>query len=44
MTKEEAIEYVEKVLYGWNDWHSHHKKLTEAIEILLEEVKKSDNS
>lgn len=40
MTKEEAIDYIEKVIFGWSGWHTHHKKLTEAIEVLLEEVRK----
>ena len=40
MTKQEAIEYIELVLANWTNWHCHHKKLIEAIEVLLEEVKK----
>ena len=39
MTKSEAIEYLEKILENWTNWHCHHKKLIDAIEILLEEVK-----
>lgn len=39
MTKHEAIEYLEYVLENWNNWENHHKKLCEAIEILLGEVK-----
>lgn len=40
MTKKEAVEYLEKVLDNWNNWHNHHKKLIDAIEVILEEVKK----
>lgn len=40
MTKQEAIEYAEKVLANWTNWHSHHKRLMDAIEILVEESKK----
>ncbi len=39
MTKSEAIEYLENILENWTNWHCHHKKLIDAIEILLEEVK-----
>ena len=39
MTKQEAIEYLEHVLDNWTTWHSHHKKLIDAIEVLLEVVK-----
>jgi hypothetical protein len=39
MTKHEAIEYLEQVRNNWTNWHCHHKKLIDAIEILLEEVK-----
>jgi hypothetical protein len=40
MTKSEAIEYLEYILENWNTWESHHKKLCEALEILLEELGK----
>ena len=40
MTKQQAIEYLEQVMENWNTWHDHHKKLVDALEILLEEVKK----
>lgn len=40
MTKQEAIEYLEKILENWNIWRGHHEKLVSAIEVLLEEVKK----
>ena len=39
MTKSEAKEYLKQVLENWNNWHSHHKKLIDAIEVLLEEIK-----
>lgn len=39
MTKQEAIEYLEKVLENWITWRTHHERLCQAIEILLEEVK-----
>ena len=39
MTKQEAIEYLEHILETWSSWEGHHKKLCEAIEIVLEEVK-----
>ena len=39
MTKQEAIEYLEKVLTEWVNWHSHHTRLVEAIEVLLEKTK-----
>ena len=44
MTKQEAIEYLEKVLDNWAAWQDHHHKLVDAIEILLEVVKNDDNS
>lgn len=40
MTKQEAIEYLEKVKAEWVNWHTHHTRLVEAIEVLLEEVKR----
>lgn len=40
MTKKEAIEYLEQVLDRWTSWHDHHHKLVDAMEVLLEEVKK----
>ena len=40
MTKQEAIAYIEQVLVNWTNWHCHHKKLIDAIEILLEEIQK----
>ena len=36
----DAIEYLEKVLDNWTNWHNHHKKLVDAIEVVLEELKK----
>jgi hypothetical protein len=39
MTKQEAIEYLEKVLDTWGIWREHHEPLCRAIEVLLEEVK-----
>jgi Txe/YoeB family toxin of Txe-Axe toxin-antitoxin module len=39
MTKQDAIDYLEKVLDNWSSWHDHHKKLVDAIEVLLEEIK-----
>jgi Txe/YoeB family toxin of Txe-Axe toxin-antitoxin module len=39
MTKSEAKEYLEQVLENWSSWHDHHKKLVDAIEVLLEEIK-----
>ncbi len=36
---QDAIEYLEKVLDNWTNWHCHHKKLIDAIEILLKEIK-----
>lgn len=35
----DAIEYLEKVLDNWSSWHNHHKKLVDAIEVLLGEIK-----
>lgn len=40
MNKQEAIEYLEMVLENWTNRHCHHKKLIDAIEVLLEELKK----
>ncbi len=40
MDKQEAIEYLEMVLENWTNWQCHHKKLIDAIETLLEEMKK----
>ena len=39
MTKQKAIEYLEKVIQNWNTWRVHHEPLCQAIETLLEEVK-----
>lgn len=39
MNKQEAIEYLEKVLENWITWREHHETLCQAIEILLGEVK-----
>lgn len=38
MDKHEAIEYLEYILENWNTWATHHEKLCQAIEILLEEI------
>ena len=43
MTKQQAIEYLEKVVENWNTWRRHHEPLCNAIEILLEEVKNEDD-
>lgn len=43
MTKDQAIEYLEKVLENWTNWHCHHKNLIEAIEVLLEVINGSEN-
>ena len=43
MTKEQAIDYLEKVLSDWNTWRVHHEPLCKAIEVLLEEVNKDEN-
>ena len=37
---QEAVEYLEKVLDNWGNWHEHHKKLVDAIEVLLEVMKR----
>ena len=39
MTKQQAKEYLEKVLENWGTWRNHHEPLCQAIEILLEEFK-----
>lgn len=39
MTKQQAIDYLEKILENWITWRDHHETLCQAIEILLEEVK-----
>jgi hypothetical protein len=39
MNKKEAIEYLEHILETWSAWENHHKKLCDAIEIVLEDVK-----
>lgn len=39
MDKQEAIEYLEKVINTWTTWVTHHDLLVEAIKVLLEEVK-----
>ena len=38
MDKQQAIEYLEKVLENWNSWRDHHEPLCKAIEVLLEVV------
>lgn len=43
MTKQEAIEYLEKVVSDWGVWCEHHEPLCRAIEVLLEEVNKDEN-
>ena len=35
----DSIEYLEHILDSWNTWESHHKKLCDAIETLLEVFK-----
>lgn len=35
----DSIEYLEKVSENWTNWHSHHKKIIDAIETLLEVFK-----
>ena len=42
MTKNQAIEYLGKVLENWNTWRVHHEPLCQAIEVLLEEVKDAE--
>ena len=42
MTKQEAIEYLEKVMDRWNAWQTHHERLVTAIEVLLEEATKDE--
>ena len=44
MTKQEAVEYLEHILETWSVWENHHKKLCDAIEILLEDAENSENS
>jgi hypothetical protein len=44
MTKSEAIEYLEHILETWSTWENHHKKLCDAIGILLEDAENSENS
>lgn len=39
MTKQQAVEYLEKILENWNTWRRHHEPLCQAIEVLLEEFK-----
>ncbi len=38
MTTQEAVKYITKVLANWGHWRTHHEKLVEAIEVLLEAV------
>lgn len=35
MSYEEAIEYIKFVLNKWTIWKTHHKTLTEALEVIL---------
>ena len=44
MTKQEAIDYLERVIENWGNWCNHHERLVEAIEVLLEAVTEDDNS
>lgn len=39
MTKQQAVEYLKKVIENWNTWRVHHEQLCQAIETVLEEVK-----
>ena len=39
MNKQQAIEYIEKVLENWHTWRIHHEPLCKAIEALLEVAK-----
>ncbi len=39
MDKQQAIDYLEKVLDNWNTWRDHHETLCQAIEVLLEAVR-----
>lgn len=34
-TKQEAVEYLDKVLREWEQWAEHHKLLVEAIKVVL---------
>ena len=43
MTKQQAIEYLKKVLENWNTWRVHHEPLCQAIEVILEEFKNDEN-
>jgi hypothetical protein len=42
MTKKEAVEYLEHILETWSAWENHHKKLCDAIGILLEDAEGED--
>ena len=39
MTKQQAVEYLRKILENWTTWRHHHEMLCQAIEVLLEGVK-----
>lgn len=41
--KQDAIEYIESVLSGWGSWQTHHEKLVQAMQVLVNSVKESDN-
>lgn len=40
MTVAEALAYLEGVADGWSAWGDHHRKLVEAIKIVLDEFDK----
>ena len=42
MTKQQATEYLKKVLENWTTWRVHHEPLCQAIEVLLETSKNDD--
>lgn len=43
MTPESAKTYLRKVVFRWYCWRKHHKKLIEAIEVLLAENERLKN-
>jgi hypothetical protein len=43
MTKQQAVEYLKKILENWNVWRHHHETLCQAIETLLGEVEEDEN-
>jgi hypothetical protein len=44
MTPSEAVAYLEGVRDSWGEWGHHHRRLVEAITIVLKELDKGESN